>query len=382
MTDTQGLNEDDGETGIEADRLEGFPHPRETTNLIGHEDAENLLLGAFGSSRLHHAWLITGPEGIGKATLAYRFARFVLAAGGRGDGSADSLAISCESPTFRQVAALSHPNLLVLRRRWQAKRDRLAQDITVGDVRSLRSFLGNTAGNDGWRVIIVDRADDLNANAANALLKALEEPPPRCVFMLISQAPGRLAVTIRSRCRSLALAPLAQEDLLQAISGALTAAGEREPDADSLEICAGLAQGSVGDALQLITQDGLALYEGLYGALNQLPELDYRAVHKFADKITARGAEARFELAMSLLGGIFTRLIRHAATGSGALGDEAQLCRTLMHSPSLARWAELWETIQRVKLETAALNLDRKNFVLTTFFRIEEAARLEMGRGA
>jgi len=382
MTDAQGLSEGDGERGIEADRLEGFPHPRETTNLIGHEEAENLLLGAFGSSRLHHAWLITGPEGIGKATLAYRFARFVLAAGGRGDGSADSLAISGESPTFRQVAVLSHPNLLVLRRRWQAKRDRLAQDITVGDVRALRSFLGNTAGNDGWRVIIVDRADDLNANAANALLKALEEPPPRCVFMLISQAPGRLAVTIRSRCRSLALAPLAQEDLLQAVSGVLAAAGEREPDADSLKICAGLAQGSVGDALQLITQDGLALYEGLYGALNQLPELDYRAVHKFADKITARGAEARFELAMSLLGGIFTRLIRHAATGSGALGDEAQLCRTLMHSPSLARWAELWETIQRVKLETAALNLDRKNFVLTTFFRIEEAARLEMGRGA
>ncbi len=382
MSKARSGSSNDAETVLEADRLEGFCHPRETLDLVGHEAAERVLLEAFGNNRLHHAWLLTGPEGIGKATLAYRFARFVLSAQAGEGVSAAGLTISDQSPVFRQIAALSHPNLLVLRRRWQPKRDRLAQDITVGDVRSLRSFLGNTAGNEGWRVIIVDRADDLNANAANALLKALEEPPPRCVFLLISQAPGRLPITIRSRCRSLALAPLEDRELLQAVTSALKAAGERAPDAEALKICAGLAQGSVGDALALISRDGLALYGELCAILAQLPELDYRAVHAFADKISARGAEARFELAMGLLGGIFTRLIRHAATGSGALGAEAELCQTLIRAPSLARWAGLWETIQRVKLETAALNLDRKNFVLTTFFRIEEAARLEEARAA
>ncbi len=366
------------ERPAEADRLEGFARPRETGELIGHGAAEAQLLDAFKSNRLHHGWLITGPEGIGKATLAYRFARFLLASERERVRSGGGLGIDPAGAAFARVAALSHPNLLVLRRPWSAKRERFAQDITVDEVRGLRPFLGNTAGSDGWRVVVVDRADDLNANAANALLKALEEPPPACVFLLISSTPGRLPLTIRSRCRSLALTPLGEDDLRRAVLVAIAASGSPEPDETTLARCVPLAQGSVRDALQLIANDALALYGELIGALKSLPRLDHRALHKFAEAVAARGAEARYELALGLLEGLFLRLMRHAATGQGAIGEEAGLSQAMMSASSLARWAELWETVQRSRTETTALNLDRKSFVLGTFFRIEEVARREM----
>src|SRR4029077_1816788 len=161
------------------------------------------------------AWLIVGPEGIGKATLAYHFARMVLAEAG------ERQSIDREHPVFRKIAALSHPNLLVIRRAWNEKSKRYAQMIGVDEVRRLRAFLGTTAGEGSWRVVIVDRADELNQNAANALLKALEEPPPRTLFLLISDAEGRLPVTIRSRSRILRVAALGGEDLKKAVRAAL-----------------------------------------------------------------------------------------------------------------------------------------------------------------
>ena len=155
----------------EPDRLEGFSAPREVDRLFGHEAALAEFADALGSGRMHHAWLIVGPEGVGKATLAYHFARMVLAEAG------ERQSIDREHPVFRKVAALSHPNLLVIRRAWNEKSKRYAQMIGVDEVRRLRAFLGTTAGEGSWRVVIVDRADELNQNAANALLKALEEPP-------------------------------------------------------------------------------------------------------------------------------------------------------------------------------------------------------------
>jgi len=183
----------------EADRLEGFPHPRATARLYGQEIAERTLADAFASGRMHHGWLLSGPEGIGKATLAYRFARFVLADAASRDMFGQSLDAPDDGASARQVRALSHPGLLVIRRAYDTKTKRFPATIPVDDVRRLKTFLGRTSETGAWRVVIVDRADELNISAANALLKSLEEPPPRTIFLLVSSAPGRLLTTIRSR---------------------------------------------------------------------------------------------------------------------------------------------------------------------------------------
>ncbi|MEZ5828808.1 MAG: hypothetical protein R3D01_10740 [Hyphomicrobiales bacterium] len=182
---------------VEPDRLDPFSSPREVDRVFGHEEAIGEFEAALKSGRMHHAWLLVGPEGIGKATLAYRFAREVLAQGGPSPND-----IHADHPVFRKVAGLSHPNLLLIRRSWIEKSKRYSQWIGVDEVRRLRAFLGHSAGEDGWRVVIVDRADESNQNAANALLKALEEPPPQTLFLLVSSAEGRLPVTIRSRARA------------------------------------------------------------------------------------------------------------------------------------------------------------------------------------
>ncbi|MGI9387160.1 MAG: DNA polymerase III subunit delta', partial [Methyloligellaceae bacterium] len=222
----------EGEGPPEADRLNGFLHPRETYDLFGQSSAESVLLNAFTSGRLHHAWLLSGTEGIGKATLAYRFARFLLASPEERDGQVDSgLGASTGSPAARQIARQAHPNLLVVCRPWTFQTKRFAATIPVDEVRRLRGFLGLTAAGGNWRIVIIDSADELNRNAANALLKALEEPPGKCVFFLISAMAGRLLPTIRSRCQRLELNALEHEDLREAVVSACRSA-DREPPAN------------------------------------------------------------------------------------------------------------------------------------------------------
>jgi DNA polymerase-3 subunit delta' len=260
----------------EPDRLEGFSAPREVDRLYGHEAGRAEFEAAL-EGKLHHAWLIVGPEGVGKATLAYELAREVLALGEDGAGPRASGA-GADHPAFRKVAALSHPNLLLLRRSWNERTKRYSQWIGVDEVRRLRAFLGHSAGEGGWRVVIVDRADDLNQNAANALLKALEEPPQRTLFLLVAAAEGQIPVTIRSRCRTLRVGALGSQDLEQAVAAALARDGY-EVDADTLETALLLSQGSVRRALELATGDGIALYGDLVAAVGKLPELDGPRLH-------------------------------------------------------------------------------------------------------
>ena len=201
-----------------ADSAFAWPVPRENPHLVGHELAAGALVEAWGSGRLAHAWLIAGPRGIGKATLAYRFARFVLA-GGEGGGN-DGLAMAPEHPVFQRAAAGGHSDLAVIER-GLGDRGRLRAEIVVDDVRKANAFLSLTAGEGGWRVVIVDAADEMNRNAANALLKRLEEPPSRVLFLLVSHAPSRMPATLRSRCRLLSLVAAAR-------AGAGRAAGRRD----------------------------------------------------------------------------------------------------------------------------------------------------------
>src|SRR3982074_429021 len=197
-------------------------HPRETTALFGHHDAETALLDAYRSGRIPHAWLIGGPAGIGKATLAYRMARFVLAhRNPLASDAQDALTLKVDpsDPVARHVAAGAHGGLLTLERTLNDK-GVMRTVITVDENRETLSVFGSTAAVDGWRVCIVDTVDELNANAANALLKVLEEPPRQSLFLLVSHAPARVLPTIQSRCRKLLLRPLAAADIISAAAEA------------------------------------------------------------------------------------------------------------------------------------------------------------------
>jgi DNA polymerase III subunit delta' len=360
----------DIETFPEADRLEGFPHPRETAQLFGHEAAQGELLRAFARGHMHHAWLISGGIGIGKATLAYRLASFVLAsAAEREEGR---LAVAPASSAARQVRALSHPGLLVLRRPYDPRSKKLMSVITVDEVRRLKSFLGLTAGDEAWRVVIVDSADELNPNAANAILKSLEEPPLRTLFVLLSSEPGALLPTVRSRCRRVHLSPLGSAELRGAAQAALDGAGIDAPDAAQWSRVEPLAEGSVRRALQLLTAGGLESYEGISRILTVLPRVDWPAAHALTDALAASGSEQRFDAFIDLLLDTLGRLGRSRTYPRPGPAD-ATLADRLIAPDRLSDWAGMWAAILRERSETDLLNLDRKAFLLRILNRLQQS---------
>jgi DNA polymerase-3 subunit delta' len=356
----------------ESDRLEGFPHPRETARLFGHDAAERAFAEAFAADRLHHAWLIVGRRGIGKATLAYRVARFLLATPQERTGP--TLEVKPDGTAARQVCALSHPGLLVIRRPWVPANKRFAASIPIDEVRRLRSFLGHTAGAGAntWRVVIVDTADDLNPNAANALLKSLEEPPAQTIFMILASEPGRLLPTIRSRCRKLALTPLDLPDLRRATAAAFDAADATAPR--STEGLEQLADGSVRRFLELCANDGHKLYERVSAIVAALPKVDWPAAHALADELSSAASEERYETFFSLLLGQIARLIRASTAGDADSADVA-LASRLIPAGRAPQWADAWEAIVREKAEVEELNLDRRGLIVFTLGRLAEAAQ-------
>jgi DNA polymerase-3 subunit delta' len=327
---------------------------------------------------MHHGWLLSGPEGIGKATLAYRFARFVLAGPAAHEAPGSSLDVPEDGIAARQVRALSHPGLLVIRRAYDVKTKRFSASIPVDEVRRLKTFLGRTAQEGTWRVVIVDRADELNVSAANALLKSLEEPPPRTIFLLVSSAPGRLLTTIRSRVRSLEMPGLSSAPLRQAATQAMVASGDEiaasAPAPSEWERLEKLAGGSVRRLLSLHAARGLALFDRVAALVSDLPKVDWGVVHALGDEIGSPAAEQRFELFFELLMDHLARLIRVRAAGAATDGDR-ELALRLIGDGRLATWAGLWERVAADKADAAALNLDRKSLILETFVRLEAAAR-------
>ena len=365
----------EAETTPEWDRLEGFAHPRETEVLYGHGHAEAALRDAFMAGRLHHAWLLTGPAGIGKATLAYRFARFLLKYGDpRMAAHTRTLHVPPEDEVFRRVASRGHANVLKLARPWDEKSKRFKTGLPVDEVRRTLSFFGMSAGEAGWRICIVDTADDMNANAANALLKILEEPPLKTVFFLLANHPGRLLPTIRSRCRQLAMTPLSHDQLLAAVHAHLGDMVEGD-----MEAVARLAQGSVGRALMLAGAGGLDLYREMHGLLAGLPQGDVPGVHALADRLARKGADTEYTMFRELLSDWLVRLVRCAAGGPGAaeevIAGEGDLMARLARRAALDRWVEVWEKTARAADRADALNLDRKQVVLGAFAALEAAAR-------
>ncbi len=362
----------------EPDRLGDFRHPRDTSQLYGHEAAEATLFDAFMGGRLHHAWLLTGPRGIGKATLAYRMAKFLLsypdAETARAMGRTD-LGTSVDIPAVRQVLAQAHPDLLVLRRPVDEKTKKAKTVIPVDVVRKTVGFFGKSAGAGGWRICLVDSADEMNQNAANALLKILEEPPARSLFLLVSHQPGRLLPTIRSRCRHLSLAPLSGSCVTKVLADSdVVGMGEAGGHGDAIQI---LAEGSAGRALTLAAGDGLTLYTELVVLLCQAPRTDIVALHTLADKCARRGAEQTFQMLIDLLRDWISRMVLMEATGTpntDIVAGEGAAQRRLTAGVNLDRWVEVWEKIGELAGRAEALNMDRKLVVLNAFSMFEATA--------
>jgi DNA polymerase-3 subunit delta' len=339
------------------------PPPRANPDLVGHAGAEARLKNAFARGRLAHAWLIAGPRGIGKATLAYRFARYVLAhSSARAEPAPESslfgppeekkaeegLYLDPAHPVFRRVAAGGHADMFTVEPAFDEKKGARRTEIVVDDVRGVGEFLALTPAEGGWRVVVVDSADDMNRNAANAILKVLEEPPARALLLLVSHNPGALLPTIRSRCQRLALAPLGEGDAARVIGGLMPSLSE----AEAVEL-ARLAEGSPGRALELASEDGLALQQELGGLLDALPALDGVALQRFGDKVGRSGAEAAFRIA--------TDILRRRLNGL-AIADPG-------------RWLETRDRIDARLARVDALNLDRKSAMLDAVFQAQAAAR-------
>jgi DNA polymerase III subunit delta' len=328
------------------------PEPRANPLLLGHESAEASLLGALATGRLHHAWLITGPDGVGKATLAFRFARRLLAGPAAGDGRGPALALDPAHPVFRRVAAGAHADLLTIEKRYDEKRRRMRSVIQVEEVRRIAGFLSLTPAEGGWRVVIVDGAEDLNHNAYNALLKILEEPPARALIVLACGAAGRLPPTIRSRCRRLALRPLADAAMARVLATYLPELGE-----DQRLRLAGLAEGSPGRALLLAEEEGLAVAELVDEVLAALPDLPPARIHDLADRL-GRG-EGGFSVFMELLRASIASALRETTRGRG---DPEQVRLAALRP--LDAWGDVWHALTRLQDETERLALDRRQAIV------------------
>jgi DNA polymerase III subunit delta' len=325
------------------------PEPRANPLLLGHETAERTLLDAMHHGRMHHAWLIAGPEGIGKATLAFRFARRLLA----GTGESGSLALAREHPAFRRVASGGHADLTVIERVVNEKTKRLKRDIAVEDVRKINAFMALTPAEGGWRVAIVDGAEDLNQNSANALLKILEEPPSRAVLILTCSTPGRLPATIRSRCRQLRLSPLNDEVMARLLTIYLP--DNSQDDRDRLLT---LSEGSIGRALAIADDDGIAvaaLVDKLFAALPDVPP------SKGYDVADALGrSDTGFQLFTDQLITGIAALVRD--TVRGRADPEQQRLAALM---PLEAWGEVWQGLSRLQDETERFALDKRQALVS-----------------
>jgi DNA polymerase-3 subunit delta' len=327
-----------------------IPHPREVFDYAGGEAAEAAFLSALERGRLHHAWLLVGPEGVGKASFAYRAARRLL--GAKPEPALGLLGAHPEDPVSRLVAARSHPDLLVLEREGPDGKPRKV--IPVDEARALAEFFSKTPASSPYRVAIIDAADDLNPNAANAVLKTLEEPPPRGVLLLVSHAPGGLLATLRSRCRRLRFVPPAED-----VAAAWVAA-RAEIDIEDATRLTRMAAGAPGRAWRLAGLGALEMDQAAASLLHDLPRVNESAMLALADGFRGGEGAARFNL-------LFERLADqvHAMAAGEAVAGQA---------PPMDRWVEAWEMLVRLPEEVEAVNLDRADAFWTTLSRLRAIA--------
>lgn len=330
------------------DTLPEIPEPAENPALFGHEAAAGLLAGAHAAGRLHHALLLTGAPGIGKATLAFHLARHVLS-GAQSDRLAPA---DPRSTLFRLVAQAAHPSVLHLTRPFVERDKKFRSIITVDEIRRIGRFLSVTTHDGGYRVVIVDPVDDLNVNAANALLKNLEEPPKRTLFILISHSPGRLLPTIRSRCQVVRLEPLTGSELRSVLEsiGAELPQGEGAIDAHIAR-----AGGSARSAIMLTAFGGLEIADAIDQSL-AASRLDIAQASRIADAVARRGETIPFDLFNSHVTGTIAAKARYAADSGNLVAAD--------------RLSRLYSDVGQKIVDCETYNLDRRQHVIGTLARL------------
>jgi DNA polymerase-3 subunit delta' len=348
----------------ESDRVGELPHPRDQFELFGHEAEAATLAAAARSGRLAHAWIIGGPKGVGKATLAWRFTRALLVHGPQ--NVPDDLDVPADHPVARRISALAHPDVMLIRRPWDQERKRPRTELPIEEVRRLNGLFSRFASDDGYRIAIIDAADDMNRAAENALLKTLEEPPRRALLLLVAHVPGALLPTTRSRCRALTLRPLDPSTMSRALASLSPGL-----DPDTASVLAGLAEGCPGRALELIELGGLDLYRGITDVLSSLPRLRGEALFALGDKVGRGAGDRGVTLFVQLLSGLLQRLVRGAYSSAAQVPGEAQLAQRLRALAPLEGWVGVWENLQQKAIDADALNLDKKQLVLNAFFEME-----------
>ena len=340
------------------DTLDGVPEPAENPHLFGHGETASMLAAAYRAGKLPHALLFAGPLGVGKATLAFHLAYHLLKFPRHESAPEDLAKPDPQSPLFRQIAIGAHPSVLHLTRPANEKTKGFKTVVTVDEIRRVNRFLSMTSHDGGYRVVIVDPADDMNTSAANALLKNLEEPPSRTVFILISHSPGGLLPTIRSRCQMVRLSPLADNDLMAALGGLEP---PPPPDDAARRTLAERAGGSVRMAVLLTQYGGLEIADAT-DAVVRGRNLDVAAAHRLADAVAGRDSAIQFD--------IFNRhvldLLAEAASAAALQGDALQA----------NRYSRYWEE-SRVAIEEAeTYNLDRKQHALNMIVRLQDTFRM------
>ncbi|WP_395685571.1 DNA polymerase III subunit delta' [Aestuariivirga sp.] len=328
-------------------------HPRRIRGLVGHQQAEQRLLQAFQSEKLHHAWLISGPRGVGKATLAYRFARFLLNNPVYSPRNPfQTLQADMESPASRQIGVGAHPGLLVIERAVDQRAKRLKTVITVEDARAAQGFFSRTSASGGWRIAIVDCADDLNAESANALLKILEEPPERSLFLILCHQPGRLLPTIRSRCLQISLSLLSIDETVSVLRSLPPEAVDADPK--FVVEAAVLSKGSPGKAIEFVGSSGASAFSEVMTR----GKLTAAAAVEIATAFSGRESAEDYTIFCELL----VEWIAEKARLLGLEGRGAALAFAHHDINASLRQAD-------------ALNLDRRQTIIDALLRLDEALR-------
>ena len=331
--------------------------PEEQPEQSGRGDIEQHLRSLADDGALSHGWILNGPQGAGKATLAYRVARGLLDPSALNDDN--SFDVPDEARVFRLIAGGAHPDLFVAERLWDEKKSRYQTEITVETVRKLIAFMSRTPAEGGYRVAIVDTADDMNRNAANALLKVLEEPPSKTLLMLLSSTPGRLPATIRSRCRRIHLPPMPDEEIVKLLEDDGVAADEARNIAQA-------AQGRPGYAKRLVATggiDAISMAESFVKAA-----VARRDTHHFSSQLTGKAGDARWEIFKDAVVDNLSASARRAALGAAEKEFD---------SVTPDRWISAWEDASTLIARGEALNLDRQQLIRALAYDL----RMTLGAG-
>ena len=356
------------DTSDEFPDIDGDQAPRFTKALIGHHAARQTMVQACEGARFPHAWLLSGPKGVGKASFAYLLARALMSA--KRPQDMGDFWQAHDSADGHLVETDAHPDMFVLKRRYNDKTEKFYADIQSDDVRELKKSFSLSASRSGWRIAIVDSIDDMNKFGVNGLLKLLEEPPEKCLFFIICHNPGRLLDTIKSRCRSLNFNALTTEELTQLITQQSASIAPNEAAA-----AAYLAAGSAGRALTLVEHGGMDLYRDMIDVLVGLPNPDIERLHALASRFGARAAPESFEVFCYLVSNWLYRLIHGRATGAypqPVFEGEGELIARIGPQMALEPATRLWEKVNQEARQVVALNLDKKQAVLGWFDALSE----------